>query len=525
MNTYSENLHAAVLDTLQSQYLVQTNLRSQVNAAMFSQYYAQGATVTAEENLDEVKADAAFKGTVHKQALANSHIANNLLASASQADQYVKQSLSNTAVCAANVQIAANAITRLAGDIGNIWNLVNAADLGTELYAQTKKTVDLINDTAYAGERASQLAMEAATLTAEVSSSTVLDEAKSTNAQANDLLKTASQDLDTAVQTVSAAKATLSQASTAEKLAEGTLAMLNTDYQAARAAYSSGNKTLNLNLIVPDAHITDSSFVVQFTKLLYPVSEYYIVLVKDSKKSTFSLTEAEYLLQQGKTQIMIGVPLPQLPHDAHPTVLSKQIIFFNMPGPGKILQDADGDEVLQGQRYVVFVLAVFTEAYKKERGSFDNFLSAPCEPFALTVKLKAVNSITIKVKALDNGSTLSGDYVQQLEFTIDENTSSKPEYRCIFLPVGFPAILFNVAIAEQVSRGNYSVAEKAPGENQYEVCIGPATTDHFGNPFISRKKYLPLILSLSSGGADAPLKFTNALSAIDKKAAFYYNAK
>jgi hypothetical protein len=515
MNTYSENLNAAVLDTLQSQYLVQTNLRSQVNASMFSQYYAQGATVTTEENMDKAKADDAFKGTVHEQALANSHIANNLVASASQADQYVKQSVSNTAVCAANVQVAANAIMRLAGDIGNIWSLVNAADLGTELYTQTKKTVDLINDTAYAGERASQLAMEAATLTAEVSSSIVLDKAKSTNVLADDLLKIASQYLDTAVQTVSTAKAALSQASTAEKLAEGTLAMLNADYQAARAAYSSGNKTLNLNLVVPYVDITNSSFVVQFTKLLYPVSEYYIVLVKDSKKSTFSLTEAEYLLQQGNTQIMIGVPVPQLTHDAHPTVLSKQINFFNMPGPGKILQDADGDEVSQDQRYVVFVLAVLTEAYKKERGSFDSFLSAPCEPFALT----------IKVKALDNGSTLRGDYVQQLEFTMDENTACKPEYRCIFLPVGVPAILFNVAIAEQVSRGNYSVAEKAPGENQYEVCIGPATTDHFGNPLIPGKKYLPLILSLSSGGADASLKFTNALSAMDKKAAFYYNAK
>ena len=44
MNTYSEILQTTVLDSLQSQYLVQTNLRSQVNAAMFSLYYAQGAT-------------------------------------------------------------------------------------------------------------------------------------------------------------------------------------------------------------------------------------------------------------------------------------------------------------------------------------------------------------------------------------------------------------------------------------------------------------------------------------------------
>jgi hypothetical protein len=520
MNTYSEILQTAVLDSLQSQYLVQMNLRSQVNAAMFSLYYAQGATITAEEKLDEAKADATFKETVHKQALTNSHIANNLLASAPQTDQYVKQSVSNTAACAANVQVAANAITKLAGDIGNMWSLLNAADFGTELNTQAKKVVDLINNTAYAGEKASQLAMEASMLTAEVSSSTVLDKAKSTNVLVDDLLKITSADLNTAIQRVTSGIATRSPADTAEKLAEGTLSTLNTDYQAAQAAYGSINKTLNLNLIVPDAHITNSSFVVQFTKVTYPTSGYYIVMVKDSKKLSFSLTDAENLLQQGNTQIMIDIPLA-----AHPTYLSKQVNFLDMPGPGKILQDADGDEMVQGRRYVIFVLAVLTDAYKKERGSFDNFLSAPCEPFTLTVKLKPVNSSTITVTPLSNGSTLPSAYVQKLEFTINENTACNPEYRCIFLPARSPAILFNLTIAEQVSRANYSVAEKAPGENQYEVYIGPATTDHFGNPLVPGKKYQPLILTLSSGGADAPLRFTNSLSAIDKKAAFYYNAK
>jgi hypothetical protein len=524
MNTYSEILQTTVLDSLQSQYLAQTNLRSQVNAAMFSLYYAQGATITAEEKLDEAKADATFKETVNKQTLTNSHIANNLLASATQGDQYVKQSVSNTAVYAANVQIAATAIIRLASDIGNIWSLINAADYGSELYTQAKKTVDLINDTAYAAENTSQLAMEASMLAAEVSSSTVLDKAKSTNTLINNLLQISSTNLDTAIQTAVAAKAVLSQAGTAEKLAEGIFATLNADYQAARAACGFGNKTFNLNLMVPDAHITDSSFVVEFTKPNYPASGYYIVMVKDSKKLSFSLTEAENLLQQGNTQIIISVPLPHLSPAAYPTYLSKQVNFLDMPGPDKILQDADGDELVWGQRYVIFVLAVLTDTYKKERGSFDNFLSAPCEPFTLTIKLKAVNSSTITVKPLTNESTLPGDNLQKLEFTMEENTTCNPEYRCMFLPAWVPATFFNVIIAEQVSRGNYSIAQNAQNGNQYEVYIGPTTTDHFGNPLVPGKKYLPLILTFSSGEVDKPLKFTNALSAMDKKVAFYYNA-
>src|SRR6185312_3103620 len=110
MGTYSENLHETIANSLQSQYLDQQNLSSQMNAASLTLYYAQGATNTAEEKLEMMKTDATFKETVNKQTVIKGGIANNLLTSATQANQYSKQSISNTAVCAANVQVAANAI-------------------------------------------------------------------------------------------------------------------------------------------------------------------------------------------------------------------------------------------------------------------------------------------------------------------------------------------------------------------------------------------------------------------------------
>jgi len=111
--------------------------------------------------------------------------------------------------------------------------------------------------------------------------------------------------------------------------------------------------------------------------------------------------------------------------------------------------------------------------------------------------------------------------LQKLEFTTEEDTAYNPEYRCIFLPVGVPDLLFNVIIAEQVPWANYSIAKKQDLKNIYEVCIGPDITDNFGNPLVPKKAYLPVILTVSSGEICNPSKFTNALSAIDKKAAFY----
>ena len=108
---------------------------------------------------------------------------------------------------------------------------------------------------------------------------------------------------------------------------------------------------------------------------------------------------------------------------------------------------------------------------------------------------------------------------------MEEDATYNPEYRGIFLPAGVPDLLFNVTIAEQIPTGNYSIAKKQDLKNLYEVYTGPGTTDCFGNPLVPKKAYLAVILTVSSGEIYNPSKFTNALSTIDKKAAFYYNEK
>jgi len=381
MNTYNENLQATVVASLQAQYLDEQNLKSQVNAAMFTLYHAEGATITAEQKLEEAKADAAFKEKVKTQAVKNTSISNNLLASATQANQYLKQSITNTSVCASNVQIAATSIVKLASDIGSMFSIVHAADFLTDTYEQTENVRDLINQTAYAAELASQWAMEASMLTSAVSSSTVADKAKNTNGLMSNLLKITSDEFSTAAQIVTGDNSTLATASTAEKIAEGVLEDISVDFKSSKAAYNSINAELNLDLTVKN--ITNTSFTVQFNLLkspfpddrtkpyadplhFYPVSNYYIILVKDSKKSTFAITTAENFLLKNIYQCITEIQLPPATADVVFTP-GKIFDFYAMPNPVPnpdpnadpnkktyVLQDSDGDSINHGQKYVAF---------------------------------------------------------------------------------------------------------------------------------------------------------------------------
>ena len=148
MNSYNDNLRSAVVNSLQSQYLNQKKLKSQMTAAMFTLYHAEEAAITADEKLDKAKLTLTLKGDVKAQTVKNSNISVNLLASANQADQYFKQSVNNTAVCAANVQVAAKSIVRLSGDIANIAGITGASDLDTDIDGLARGVRSLMNDTA-----------------------------------------------------------------------------------------------------------------------------------------------------------------------------------------------------------------------------------------------------------------------------------------------------------------------------------------------------------------------------------------
>lgn len=469
MNSYNENLHSAIVNSLQSLDIEEQNLGSQLNAAMFTLYHAEGATITAEQNLGAARDTFKFKTAVQNQAVKDNNVSVNVLSSATQASQYVKQSVTNIAVCAANVQIATNAIVRLSGDIGAIYSIVNAADFDSDIYFLADEVRGLMNRTAYDAEVASQLAMEASMLTAEVSASTVLDMAKTTNTLMGSVLKITTADFEAATQDIATDNAALASVRSTEKLDEGALELIAVDYNATKSAYDLANRELNLGLNVRTSEKNALTFTVDFNLmrspfpaekavkgLLYPVEQYYLIVVKENKKQTFSISNAENLLLLENTQV-ISVDTPE-------TVHVSQVVNVYTDLTGKhpaTLRDSEGDEITPGVSYVVFVMAVFCDEYKRKINCYDDYLSAPSQAFTLSTRLVSIAGKTIQVspfhkdhlseEELDFANRLKeeqqlrsaadgdednaiADYTYVLTFDSTENPDMEVEYRCMLLP-------------------------------------------------------------------------------------------
>lgn len=133
------------------------------------------------------------------------------------------------------------------------------------------------------------------------------------------------------------------------------------------------------------------------------------------------------------------------------------------PEPSPVL-DSDGESLVLGKNYVVFVMAVYTDDYKREINNFDDFLSAPSREFLITNTLAAVDGETIAITEIsketkteidikievdfkyDQNKTLKtgfdftdeildfSEYTNKLTFSTPANERYSPVHRCIFLP-------------------------------------------------------------------------------------------
>ncbi|WP_163411028.1 hypothetical protein [Flavobacterium ajazii] len=620
MNSYSENLHSSVLASLESQEVNQKKLESQLNSSMFTLYYAEGAEIVTNDKLESATKKYNQAQAVKEEAVKNKNISTNIVLSATLQNTNTSQSVTNGAVSAANIQVATNAIVRLASDMGSIFSIINAADYGTQIYQQSIEAYNLMNRTAYLAEVASQHAMEASAAIAEVSSSTVQDKAKATDTSVNNLLQIANSDFTATATVVATDNDAKAAASVNTKSAQGAIEANKVELEAAKVAYLLNNKSLNYNLRVDVPKNSADSYTVSFDYfkapfksgekgtntpplgLDNPVKSYNLFLVKDSKKSVFSASVAEELIGNPLQHIEI-IPLAQLtppagsPSKADLTtsqaILSNYEAYFKatenlrlsqqsvteakdnlndskaalalatkeksdadavaihaknnvnrlakdlavakndaaktaeaakkepkneelakasvqaakkekkidqeheiaklieikatdsakvaadslkiananatnakielaeaealvaknekdletaeiaLKGTKEVfktiktleLMDSDNDMLVLGEKYVIFLLTVFTDDYKKGINTYDDFLSAPSETFSLKKTLKAVKDISIVQKTEKSnpaGQPILSPYA--INFTVNKNDDAITEYRCMFLP-------------------------------------------------------------------------------------------
>ncbi|WP_452227532.1 hypothetical protein [Lacinutrix cladophorae] len=531
MNTYKGNLHATVLSVLKEQELEQKKLNAQLNASLFSHYYLQGDVIVAQENLKITNQEFETKHSINKQLVNISNISNNLLDYARQEKNDVDQAITNTAVAAGNVQVAANAILKLTSDIASVFSRIKAEDFGDAVEQLASEANDLMVITAYDAEKTSLLAMNASSSTAKISSNTVFEKANATNILVEKLFKIIVSELEEVSNRITTDNVLIGQTKRKEEKAKGNLKTSVINLSTAELAYFKNNKELNLNLRILEKADANDRYSVSFDTIKSPfkkanqpisnpVEKYFIFLVKEKNKNIFNLNSAEQIVSKGTN----NKDFKEIKEFDDSVELSITI---------KALNDTDGEKLQLGEQYVIIVYAIYKTVYKKYINNFEDFLSIPSLSFSLAHSLIGPDIKTFDIQEERIITPLNETIETTFSFIIQTKTNPDISviYRCMFLPnyiarqyqyqeKNIEKPYFNLLLAEQVSSGNFIEASLKKDTTKkgevntamYVAKLGAESTDVYGNIMVKGNRYTPVVLTIPLVKPHFLGEYTNAVS-------------
>lgn len=393
MNTYNENLQQTVVNTLSALSAQEASLDSDKTIAEFTLYHAQGAEITTREKLERTKADVNIWQDLNDQSLINDNQVFNLLFSATEANGDVTTSITNTATAASNVQIASNAISLLASDVGAALNIATASLYETDVYNRIVNANSFINEVANESKRIAKNAMNASSHTSEITTTEVLAQTQAVKSKIDNIFKAAQAELGNFTSLASAENLQLSQASQAERQAEGALKDADREVKAIIDAYNNANDQLNYGLSI--SVVSSSQIQVSFTALPIPLPtfhstaasaisipdanpNYYLALLPAQNQTTFSLDQAQQLFAQ------------RSPDDTESFIYVDAQADF----PVTLAQDVNGNPINPGSSYVAYLYVELSQAYKQFISNFSDLLSAPSQAFVPATTLPSPVGLT-----------------------------------------------------------------------------------------------------------------------------------
>lgn len=401
MNTYNENLQNTVISTLAGIDLAQQELLSEVTVAETTLYHAQGAELTARDKADATIDLLGDWENINNEALRNDNRMFNLLSTATDAGKVVATSITNTATAASNAQIASNAISLLASDIGAALNVATASLFNTDVYSRIENANSFINNVANDARAIARNAMNASAWTSEVISTEVLTLAKGSKTKVGGVLKSTQAEVNRFAALMIAEAAAITTASTLERQAEGNLDDAEHAVSAITDTYANAMRQLNMNLSI--TVLSGYEITASFSGLPSPLPafsappassvvipdaapHYYLTLIQTQNASIFSTDQAMQLFQQATNP---GGPDSGF-LTVHPGVPNAA------SGPSMLLTvDAFGNAVTPGQSYVAYIFTELSSPYKQYTNNFADLLSAPSQAFTPATTLPSVLSATI----------------------------------------------------------------------------------------------------------------------------------
>jgi len=464
VNTYNENLLTTVRGVLNGLASQQKKLGSLKKTKGNTLYFAQGASLTAADRLKVATMDYDHALQVHSQGVKNYNEAVNVEASAKALQENVTATVTNTATTASNIQVAANAVTKLAADIGSALNIISAEDYGSDIFRLAKNTNKRVSDTAYHAEQVSKKAMKATSLASEIVANKLQTEATASKTGVDSLHKATHAQLSTITATMTTDTQSLSTARSAEKVADGAFQDAINEKEGIDEAYAKTSTNLNQSLVAVPSDQKNSALELTLTwqPMSFPytkgdtqknldnlvslspdnaantdsksIVEYFAVLVKEPSAEGFSLDQAEMAFshQDPASPRKVFIPLDKL-------TASKENNCHTQTFSCNICNDTDGDKITAGTSYVVFLYTKLPETYKSYINNYENLLSAPTTSFVFAEKLMAVASDTItpgeSVVLPSGGDASQYERCPNLSFSLPTIPKVITEFRCIFIAV------------------------------------------------------------------------------------------
>lgn len=391
MNTYRDKLRTSVSDSLAEvkSELIRRKTKKEISEQNL--YFAIGDKHCAEEKLLAVNQHYDEAYALGLQSVKCGNRLNNMTYTAQSAATNIANLVTNAATSAKNVQAAADAISKLSASIGSANNIAFASMHGSDIENKTVKVNELIKTIAQSAEEISVSAMKASSESAQIIAPQVLTEVTDTNSKFHRFqnknqagLVKLSADRESAAQN-------LIVTNTHMRTCEGKLTGATKTLEATQESYKRCNANLNYSFKVVSAledcvHVAFSpcQCEVDFPCVCDEKTNYYVFAVCADLAASIALEQVEMIFNRrvdGNTSSFYALE----DDSSAPTILKQTV---------QLKTDLDGEDIIQGKPYVLFLYLKLSNRYKRTINNFSDQISAPSKEFIFMNKLAKFHSFT-----------------------------------------------------------------------------------------------------------------------------------
>lgn len=268
-NTYNKELSSSIKNSNKEFIKEEYRLDHKKNASKVSLYYAHGQTEKTENTFIDTKEDSLSAEALNDKTVKASNLTENVVLAAKQSLQDSSSTTSNVSTAAANMQIAANAITKLASDVAALKSVAKNTANESKILIHTSKANDLIQDAARKAEEVSLVSMQATIEAAQATASTVVTNAESSLEAVKNLHSSTASNYSNLQALAVTDNENLTTARKNEKLASAKFDVTKRQDMAIKSTRRQVNKVSNHHLTMIDPQIRDTGDITE----LWPLSE------------------------------------------------------------------------------------------------------------------------------------------------------------------------------------------------------------------------------------------------------------